>query len=79
MESGGSDSYKYALADIVKDFVHEARTDEACSDPGYRSAMLHVLGHIKNEAGTFGLDLEYLGLADFDPELWFVQKHPVSK
>jgi hypothetical protein len=35
--------------------------------------MLHTLGHIKNQAIAFQLDLEYLGLADFDPERWFME------
>jgi|tagenome__1003787_1003787.scaffolds.fasta_scaffold20978822_7 hypothetical protein len=34
--------------------------------------MLETLGHIKNQAATFGLDLGLLGLADFDPEKWFL-------
>jgi hypothetical protein len=69
--SGDADAYQCALRDIVYDLVERARKNEE-SDAGYRSAMLHVLGLIKSQATTFGLDLQYLGLAEFDPEAWFV-------
>ena len=73
MSNADSDSYMYAFRDIVFNLVEEAQTDKRCDDPGYREAMFHVLGHIKIQAVTFELDLEYLGLASFDPERWYLR------
>ena len=71
-----SDRYKYALRDIVYELVHRAKTERSCDEVNYRSAMLHVLGLIKDQAVNFELDLEYLGVADFDPERWFLRAPP---
>lgn len=66
--SAGDEAYKYAFRDIVFDLVQRARENKE-PDVGYRTAMLNVLGRIKNQANVFELDLEYLGLADFDPRI----------
>ena len=65
--------YKDALRDIVYELIDHATHDPACHEFGYRSAMLYVLGLLKFQARAFELDEEFLCLADFDPERWYVQ------
>ncbi len=71
-EPDNPEPYMRAFRDIVWELLHRARQRTDRDDAGYRSALFGVLGHIKNQAETFELDLKYLGLADFDPEAWFV-------
>lgn len=64
------EAYMHAFRDIVFDLVQLANES---GDKGhdYQAAILKVLGDIKGQAVTFDLDLKYLGLAEFDPEVWF--------
>ncbi|HEY1615151.1 MAG TPA: hypothetical protein VGF97_15810 [Rhizomicrobium sp.] len=68
-----SDAYKYAFRDVIYDLVERAKGMSSATEVDQRIAMLNTLGLIKSQAITFGLDLEYLGLADFDPERWFLE------
>ncbi|MGD0864706.1 MAG: hypothetical protein ABSA49_04020 [Rhizomicrobium sp.] len=70
--------YMYALRDIVFDLILEAKSLKGNDIVGQRIAMLHTLGRIKNQAVAFQLDLDYLGLADFDPERWFLKTGQIS-
>jgi hypothetical protein len=64
------EAYMYAFRDIVFELVQDAKENNN-PDVEYRTAMLMVLGLFKSQAVAFDLDLEYLGLADFDPEAWY--------
>jgi hypothetical protein len=39
-----AEAYMYAFRDVVYELVDRANKNEGCDDPGYRAAMLHVLG-----------------------------------
>jgi hypothetical protein len=72
-QESNSSRYMHAFRDIVFELILEAKSLKGNDVVGQRIAMLHTLGHIKNQAIAFQLDLEYLGLADFDPERWFME------
>jgi hypothetical protein len=75
MSDPESDPYRYmhAFRDIVYELILEAKNLRGDNVAAERIAMLRTLGHIKNQAAAIELDLEYLGLADFDPERWFIE------
>ncbi|HEX4158238.1 MAG TPA: hypothetical protein VHY79_07160 [Rhizomicrobium sp.] len=70
--SATAEAYMNAFRDIVFELACRAKEYRG-HDVGYRTAMMETLGLIKDQATTFGLDLCLLGLADFDPEKWFLK------
>lgn len=64
------------LHDLVFELLDQTRTP-LITDPGdyqrgYQFGLMVALDRIKSQAKTWNLNLDEIGLADFEPERWFL-------